>query len=94
MFENLKGKKLRRSPADGILFGVASGMAAYFEVDAVFMRLLWLVLGVVAHVWPALLVYAVAVVLMPIDPAQDTVLSSQEPKDVTPESRMDSSQNM
>ncbi|MCC6405463.1 MAG: PspC domain-containing protein [Candidatus Yanofskybacteria bacterium] len=94
MFVNLKGRKLYRSPADGVLFGVASGLARYLDVDAVFVRLLWLVLGVIAHVWPAIVVYALSVFLIPVDPAQETVARSQEPKDVTPEAGMDNSQNM
>ena len=42
------------------------------------------------------LAYIVGVVLMPIDPAQDTVARDQEPKDVTPEpvENMDRGQNM
>jgi hypothetical protein len=42
------------------------------------------------------LAYVVGVILMPIDPTQDTVPSNQEPKDVTPEKDegMDRTQNM
>jgi phage shock protein PspC (stress-responsive transcriptional regulator) len=97
MFEHLNGRKLYRSPKDAVLFGVAAGLASYLRVDVVFVRLLFFALAILTHWLGFLVVYAIAVILMPIDPAQDTVASTQEPKDVTPVSsdeRMDSSQNM
>lgn len=85
MFEKLKGKKLYRSPAHALILGVCSGIARYFDVDGVFVRLAVAVLAVVSGFWPMVLVYAVAVFLMPVDPAQATVATHQEPKDVTRE---------
>lgn len=97
MFEYLNGKKLYRSPKDAVIFGVAAGLANYFRIDVVFVRLSFVALALLTHWLGFLLVYIVALILIPIDPAQDTVASTQEPKDVTPASsdeRMDSSQNM
>ena len=37
--------KLRRSPTDKMIAGVAGGMAEYFEIDPVFVRLGWVILG-------------------------------------------------
>lgn len=85
MFENLSGKKLYRNPKDALIFGVCSGLAHFLSVDVVFVRLIVVVLAVVTRGWAMLLVYAIAVFLIPIDPAQDTVATSQEPKDVTPD---------
>ncbi len=97
MFEYLNGKKLYRSPRDAVIFGVAAGLADYFRVDVVFIRLSFVALALLTHWLGFLVAYIVAVILMPIDPAQDTVASTQEPKDVTPTSsneKMDSSQNV
>jgi phage shock protein C len=103
MFDHLKNRKLYRSPVDGLVFGVCSGLARYFEVDVIFVRLIVLAAIFFTNGWPMLLAYAVAVVLMPIDPAQDSVASHQEPKDVTPPTaetpsepveKMDANQNM
>ncbi len=85
MFQHLKNRKLYRSPKDALIFGVAAGLAHYLQVDAVFVRLVLVALAFLSGWWPMLVVYVVGVVLMPIDPAQDTVAKSQEPKDVTPE---------
>ena len=79
---HLKNKKLHRSPRDGIMLGIAAGLGHYFEIDPVFVRIIWLGLAVV-KIWPALILYAVLFFVMPIDPAQDTVAAHQEPKDVT-----------
>ena len=108
MFEHLKGKKLYRSPRDALVFGIAAGLAHYLQVDVVFIRLILVALAFLSGWWPMLLLYVVAVVLVPVDPSQDTVDATQEPKDVTPASaeqplqeekpseaeKMDSEQNM
>lgn len=83
MFEYLKHKKLYRSPKDALAFGVAAGLAQYLQIDVVFVRLVLIGLAFLTGWWPVPLLYVIAMVLMPIDPAQDTVAKSQEPKDVT-----------
>ena len=96
MFEHLKQRKLYRSPKDALVFGVGAGLAHYLQVDVIFVRLVLVALAYISGWWPMFLLYVAGVVLMPIDPAQDTVSSEQEPKDVTPEpvERMDRSENM
>lgn len=85
MLEYLKDKKLYRSPKDALVFGVAAGLAHYLEVDVVFVRLSMVALAFLSGWWPMLLAYIAGVLLMPIDPAQDTVEHHQKPKDVTPD---------
>ncbi len=41
---NGRPKKLYRSPKDGMLGGVASGLAYYFGMDVVWMRIIWIIL--------------------------------------------------
>ncbi len=96
---DLKHKKLYRSPRQGLIFGIAAGMANYFEVDAVFVRLAWIFLALITHIFPTIILYVVLFFLIPVDPAQDTVPQSQMPKDVTPvapevSEKMDSDQNV
>ena len=83
MLNHLKKRKLYRSPKDALIFGVGAGLSHFLQVDVVFVRLALVVLAYFSNWWPGLLIYVVAVVLMPIDPAQDTVARDQEPKDVT-----------
>ncbi len=84
MFEHLHNKKLYRSPKDALIFGIAAGLAHYLQIDVVFVRLALIALAFLSGWWPMLFIYAIAVVLVPVDPAQDTVAPTQEPKDVTP----------
>ena len=84
MFEHLRNRKLYRSPKDALIFGIAAGLADYLQVDVVFVRLIMVALAFLSGWWPMLLAYVVAVILVPIDPVQDTVRPSQEPRDVTP----------
>lgn len=81
---NLKGRHLYRSPRHGIIGGIAAGLGTYLDVDAVFVRLVWLAVAVLTHIWPMILLYGVLFYIVPINPAEDTVPSRQEPKDVTP----------
>jgi phage shock protein C len=97
MLKHLKGKKLYRSPKDAMVFGICAGLAKYFEVDVVFVRLFTIALAFFSGGWPVISAYFIGLFLMPIDPAQDTVPSSQAPKDVTdsvPEEKMDANQNI
>ncbi len=97
---DIRNKKLHRYPAEAILLGIAAGIGHYFEVDPVFVRLIWLLAAFLTHIWPMVVVYAILFFLMPIEPSQETVAARQEPKDVTPPAdeapveRMDKDQNM
>lgn len=76
-------KKLYRSPKDGIVLGVSSGLGHYFEKDPVLVRIIFVILFFVTGYWPVLLAYGILFFIIPVDPAQAKVESSQEPKDVT-----------
>jgi phage shock protein C len=59
-------RRLRRSSADKLLFGVCGGLARHLEVDPVLVRLAFVVLG--ALVW-GVIAYLALAVLMPQDNA-------------------------
>ncbi len=57
-------KRLYRSTKDKVLGGVCGGVAEYFEVDPVIVRLLWVLLTLA---WGAgLLLYIIAWIIVPI----------------------------
>lgn len=82
-------KRLYRSRTDRMLFGVAGGLARYFEVDVVFVRLLW-VLAVVAGGW-GIAAYIIAAIIMPEEPTspysgkprEDVITKQAEPVGTT-----------
>ena len=60
--------RFRRSSRERMLAGVAGGMADYFDVDAVFVRLGWVVLTF-ATAGLGILMYIAMVIIMPKDHA-------------------------
>lgn len=59
----MNNKRLVRKNDDRILFGVASGLADYFGVDPVIIRLLFVLLTLIgAH---GILIYLVLLIIMP-----------------------------
>lgn len=58
-------KRLTRSTSDRMLFGVAAGLANYFNVDPILIRLLFIILTVTQGY--GLLIYFVLALLMPED---------------------------
>jgi phage shock protein C len=60
--------KLQRSRNDKMIAGVCAGLAQYFGVDVVIVRLVFLLLFFAPHV-PALLIYLILLVVMPREPA-------------------------
>ncbi len=72
-------QRLHRSSKDKMLFGVASGMAEYFDVDVVLVRLLWL-LFIIATGGVGILLYIALAIIMPREETTAT-----EPRDVVRE---------
>lgn len=62
------GRKLFRSQTDRIFAGVCGGLAEYFAVDAVFVRLLYAAITVFTGVVPGLVVYVLAILIVPPGP--------------------------
>ena len=58
-------KKLYRSERNKIFGGVIGGLGEYFEVDPVLLRLLWLVILIATGVVPGIIVYIIALFVVP-----------------------------
>ncbi len=69
--------RLTRSHSDRMLTGVAGGMAEYFDIDPVIMRLLW-VLGAVFTGGVLLVVYFVMAIIMPSPPDGEEEYDDEE----------------
>ncbi len=48
-----------------MLFGVCGGVAEYFNVDPTMVRLGFVALSVISTVFPGILVYIIAAIIMP-----------------------------
>lgn len=58
-------KKLYRSKQNKIFGGIIGGLGEYFEVDPVLMRLVWLIILISTGVIPGLIVYIIALFIVP-----------------------------
>jgi phage shock protein C len=60
-----KIKKLYRSSKDSVLAGVLGGIAEYFETDPTLVRLAFILIALVTGIFPAIVFYIIAAILMP-----------------------------
>ena len=55
-------KRLYRDPKEGVFFGVCAGLGEYFNIDPVFIRIIWLLtlvsygFGLIAYLFCCLLI--------------------------------------
>ena len=64
----MKGKRLYRSSDDRMLCGVCADIAEYFEIDPTLIRLAW-VFCCCFGVFPAIIAYIIAAVVIPTAPS-------------------------
>ena len=58
-------RRLTRSRSQGVIGGVCAGLAEYFGVDVVLMRLLFVILSIAGAVIGGVIVYVAAWIIMP-----------------------------
>ncbi len=61
-------KRLYRSERDRKIAGICGGLAEYFDVDPVMVRLGTVFLAVVSGFFPILVAYLVAILIVPLEP--------------------------
>jgi phage shock protein C len=57
-------KKLYRSP-NRVLAGVCGGVAEYFDVDPILIRVIYLVLSLFSAAFPGVLLYIILMIMIP-----------------------------
>lgn len=73
-------KKLYKSDKDKIFAGVLGGIGEYFNVDPTILRLGYILITVLSHFFPALIVYLIAVLIVPKRPTVHHVHHSEPEK--------------
>ncbi|MGL5785648.1 MAG: PspC domain-containing protein [Bacteroidales bacterium] len=61
-------KKLYRSMTDKMISGVCGGLAEYFDVDPTIIRLLAVLLTFVTGIFPCIIAYIIAMIIVPVKP--------------------------
>jgi phage shock protein C len=67
------GRRLYRSRSDRMVAGVLAGVAAYFGTDPTLVRILYVVFGILTGVWPAIVAYIIAMIVVPEEPSAGQV---------------------
>lgn len=58
-------KKLYRSESNKMIAGVCGGIGEYFDVDPTLIRLAWAVLSVFTAIFGGIVLYIIAMIIMP-----------------------------
>ncbi|MEX2054574.1 MAG: PspC domain-containing protein [Candidatus Andersenbacteria bacterium] len=70
---NTEPKKLNRSSTKKVLAGVCGGLGEYSGIDPVVIRLIWALVVVFTGFVPGVLVYIIAIFLIPLDTKATTL---------------------
>src|SRR6267142_4689130 len=70
-------KKLIRPRADRKIAGVCAGMGHYLDLDVTLVRLVWVLVTIMAGIFPGVVVYVLAWIVIPEGPAALPVAVSQ-----------------
>ena len=62
----------------GMILGVCKGLANYFDFSVVWIRILALVAFIFSGLWPAVIVYIIAALVMKREPMIEPMTESQE----------------
>jgi phage shock protein C len=74
----IRGRKLYRSRSNRVVGGVLAGVADYFGIDATLLRVIYAVLAIFTSFFPALVVYVIAMIVIPEEPFA-TVIDAPPP---------------
>jgi phage shock protein C len=72
-------KKLMRSRADRKIAGVCAGMSHYLDLDVTLVRLVWVLVTILAGIFPGVVVYVLAWIVVPEEPAAIPVAAAGQP---------------
>jgi phage shock protein C len=66
--EHKAHKKLYKSQTNRVIAGVCGGLAEFFDVDVTVMRLVWLLIAIFSGIFPGVIAYIFAALLVPKRP--------------------------
>jgi len=70
-------KKLIRSRADHKIAGFCAGLGHYLDMDVTLVRLAWVLVTLMAGVFPGVVVYVLAWIVVPEEPAGIVIATAQ-----------------
>jgi len=70
-------KKLYRSETDRVFAGICGGLGEYFNTDSVLLRLVWLLVVIMTGIFPGVIVYVLAIFIIPRKPVASVANEEQ-----------------
>lgn len=61
-------KKLYKSKTNKMISGILGGLGEYLEIDATALRLLWILITILTGIFPAIIAYLIAIIIVPNRP--------------------------
>ncbi len=61
----METKKLYRSKTNKVFAGICGGLGEYMNIDPVLIRIMWLSIVVLTGIFPGVLVYVIAIFIIP-----------------------------
>jgi phage shock protein C len=61
----MEPKRLYRSTTNKVFAGVCGGLGEYLNIDPVLIRLLWLLIVIATGIFPGVVVYIIAIFVIP-----------------------------
>ena len=61
-------KKLYRSREHRVLMGLCGGVAKYFDIDPILVRLIYMVVTVITGIFPGIIAYVLGIFIVPLEP--------------------------
>lgn len=74
-----KNKRLYRSEKNSVFAGICGGLGDYFDIDPVLLRVLWLLVVVFTGFVPGLIVYVIAIYIIPKENLVKASLQARSP---------------
>ena len=76
-------KQLYKIPEQGFISGVLAGIAQYLEIDIALTRLLFVIFVFLSGIFPGVIIYIIAAIVMPTKEALDSNQTVKEDNDNT-----------
>jgi len=70
----MAGQRVYRSREDRLIGGICGGLGEYFDVDPTILRISWVAITVFSGVLPGVLVYCIALFIVPQTPPENRSL--------------------
>ena len=73
-------KRLYKSDTDKVFAGVIGGLGEYFEIDPVLLRLAYLLVVILTGLFPGIVAYIIAAIIVPKKPPFKEASYTEQPK--------------